>query len=309
MCQKARALAAAGKPLSPLDYKFHFFPWWQNATYALDDLVTIGDEHRRYFERLEAEGIRLSTAQKAWYVTKDRAMEGDMRREYPSTPDEAFEQALEGAYFSVQLAAATKLGRIGGFPVDARYPVNTFWDLGRNDLNTIWLHQAIGGYHRFVGYYENSGEFIGHYVRWLRDWAAERDVTFGEHYWPHDGDRESLWLEGGTLAVAEKQGIRPRIVERPVNKVEAIASARALCPRCQFDEAGCSLGLKRLRTYRKEWDESRGVWKDRPRHDEASHGADAFLTFACSNVPDEDDMLRQVNWERLRKERTVRGIV
>jgi hypothetical protein len=25
-----------------------------------------------------------------------------------------------------------------------------------------------------------------------------------------------------------------------------------------------------------------GVWKDRPRHDEASHGADAFLTFACS---------------------------
>jgi hypothetical protein len=26
----------------------------------------------------------------------------------------------------------------------------------------------------------------------------------------------------------------------------------------------------------------RGVWKDRPRHDNASHGADAFLTFACS---------------------------
>jgi hypothetical protein len=36
------------------------------------------------------------------------------------------------------------------------------------------------------------------------------------------------------------------------------------------------LGLRRLRAYRTEWDESR------PRHDEASHGADAFLTFACS---------------------------
>ena len=33
----------------------------------------------------------------------------------------------------------------------------------------------------------------------------------------------------------------------------------------------------------KEWDEGRGVWKDRPRHDNASHGADAFLTFACSD--------------------------
>ncbi len=43
------------------------------------------------------------------------------------------------------------------------------------------------------------------------------------------------------------------------------------------------MGLRRFRAYRKEWDEGRGVWKDRPRHDEASHGADAFLTFACSN--------------------------
>ena len=41
------------------------------------------------------------------------------------------------------------------------------------------------------------------------------------------------------------------------------------------------MGLRQLQAYRKVWDESRGVWKDRPRHDDASHGADAFLTFAC----------------------------
>ena len=78
-------------------------------------------------------------------------------------------------------------------------------------------------------------------------------------------------------------GFHPTIVERPRNKLEAIAAARAAFARCQFDEQACGLGLRRLRAYRKEWDESRGVWKDRPRHDEASHGADAFLTFACSN--------------------------
>ncbi len=43
------------------------------------------------------------------------------------------------------------------------------------------------------------------------------------------------------------------------------------------------LGPRLLRACRKEWDESRGVWKDRPRHDELSQGADAFLTFAGSN--------------------------
>ena len=65
------------------------------------------------------------------------------------------------------LFAATKQGRIGGFPYDPRATVQSFWDLGRNDLNTIWLHQHVGGHERFVGYYENSGEFMGHYVSWL----------------------------------------------------------------------------------------------------------------------------------------------
>ena len=234
-------------------------------------------------------------------MKKDRTLEGDMRREYPSTPDEAFEQAMEGAYFATQLARASKLGQIGGFPVDPRYLVNSFWDLGRNDLNTMWLHQVVDGRHRFVGYYENSGEFIGHYVKWLRDWASERDLTLGAHYWPHDGDRASLWLEGGTLAVAEKQGLRPTIVQRPANKVEAIATARAIFPRCQFDETGCSVGLKRLRSYRKEWDDLRGVWKDRPRHDDASHGADAFITFACSDMPASDGRARPLSRDRYRK--------
>ena len=77
-------------------------------------------------------------------------------------------------------------------------------------------------------------------------------------------------------------GFHPTIVERPRSKGEAIAAARAAFARCQFDKQGCDLGLLRLRAYRKEWDEGRGVWKDRPRHDEASHGANAFLTFACS---------------------------
>ena len=65
-------------------------------------------------------------------------------------------------------------------------------------------------------------------------------------------------------------GFYPTVVERPRNKLEAISAAQT-----------CALGPKRLQAYRKEWDEDCGVWKDRPRHDDASHGADSFLTFAC----------------------------
>lgn len=285
MVQKAKAKAEAGAPLSSLDWKFHFFPWWKDRSYALPSAnVIVGDDDEAYFRKLQvAEGITLTGEQKAWYVKKADTLGSDMKREFPSTADESFEQALEGAYFAQELFAAGKQGRIGGYPLVPGIPVNTFWDLGRNDLNTIWLHQGAKGYNRFVGYYENSGEFIGHYVTWLKEWAAERNAVFGDHYIPHDGDRESLWLEGGTMGVMRGLKFAPKIVERPLNKVEAIGVARAKFPSCQFDEVGCSLGLKRVRAYRKEWDDERGVWRDRPRHDDASHAADGFITFATSN--------------------------
>jgi hypothetical protein len=60
------------------------------------------------------------------------------------------------------------------------------------------------------------------------------------------------------------------------SKDDAINAARQTLSFCYFDAAECSEGLKALRSYRKEWDEDKGVWRDKPRHDKASHGADAF---------------------------------
>ena len=57
-----------------LDYRFHFVPWWADPGYALPDAsVVIGPEDARYFEGLQAQGIRLSpSAQKRWWVKKGR---------------------------------------------------------------------------------------------------------------------------------------------------------------------------------------------------------------------------------------------
>jgi hypothetical protein len=69
---------------------------------------------RKYFDGLEqTAGIVLSPAQRAWYAKKSETQLADMRREYPSTPEEAFEASIEGAYFADQLAAAEFQGRIG----------------------------------------------------------------------------------------------------------------------------------------------------------------------------------------------------
>jgi hypothetical protein len=71
----------------------------------------------------------------------------------------------------------------------------------------------------------------------------------------------------------------PRIITR-MGVDDGINAVRALIPHCEFDAAACSEGLKALRAYRKEWDEERGIWRDKPRHDWASHGADAFRCLA-----------------------------
>jgi len=302
MTQRARELV--GTVIGPKDWKFHFFPWWADPDYTYPpDLAVVTEQDAIYFDKLEhIDGITLTDSQKAWYIKTELEQGGDMKREYPSTPDEAFEQAIEGAYFEAQLAHAGRHGSIGKYPFDSRWQVNTFWDLGRNDLNTIWLHQHDGTRNRFVGYYEASGEHISHYINWLKDWAkvhgggdSRRQVHWGEHYWPHDGDRQDLFLESGRLAEVEKLGFRPRIVSRPKSKGESIDAARAVFSSCDFDEAGCAVGLKRLRHYRKEWDDQRGVWRDRPRHDENSHGADAFQTFATGfNMPSQIKLPKKV---------------
>lgn len=284
------------------NFKFHFFPWWRDPSYVVDpNTVRFTREHHAYFDKLKHEHkIDLADDQKAWWVKQEKFLGGDMKRENPSTPEEAFEQAIEGAYFAAQLAHSDKHGLIGRFPYDPRFPVNTFWDLGRNDMNTIWLHQRVGERNRFIGYYENSGEHLSHYTRWLEDWRRDHDAQWGDHYWPHDGKREDLFLENGRLGEAEKHGLRPLIVGRASNKMEAVDAARAVFASCDFDETECAQGIKRLRHYRKEWDDLREVWRDRPRHDDNSHGADGFMTFACGYQPPsfDDDYVEDLDWGR-----------
>ena len=48
--------------------------------------------------------------------------------------------AIQGAYFASQMRRAREEGRIGKLPLDPARPVNTFWDIGKNDSTAIWFH-------------------------------------------------------------------------------------------------------------------------------------------------------------------------
>ena len=288
--QQARSLIDAQKSLGEMDYRFHFFPWWQDVTYRASTEHLITDEDSKYFEELkEQHGIALTEPQKWWYAAKRTEQGDDMWKEYPSNPDEAFKAAKDGAYFAKEMRALRQLGKIGAFPFVPGIAVNTMWDFGLGDTQTIWLHQLVAGENRFVSYFEDSGMGLGHYFNWLERWRAQRNATWGQHYAPHDVDHRRQTATSGQAetikTIAAGLGYTFETVERNPDKVNSILSIRTKLPGCAFDEAGCAKGIIHLESYSRDWDEKLGVWRNHPRHDEHSHGADAFMVFSDGYAP------------------------
>jgi hypothetical protein len=193
LCEAAQARQRIGGPLTQLDFKFNFFPWWKAPEYEIDPAgVVIEENFRRYFDTLEeAHTISLSPSQRAWYVKKADTQLEDMKREYPSTPEEAFEASVEGAYYAQQMAKAELQQRIGSFSAEPGYKVHTAWDIGIGDDTAIWFFQILPGVVRLVGYYANSGEPMTHYLDKLRDMSIERRWKYGTHHVPHDIQAQS----------------------------------------------------------------------------------------------------------------------
>lgn len=288
MTEEAQKKSQADKTLSPLEFKFHFFPWHENPTYTVDpDGVVISAEDVKYFADLEANhNIVLSAGQKAWFVLKKETQRDDMGKEFPSVPEEAFAASVEGSYYNTEMGRVRKEGRICRIPFDPAIPVNTFWDLGFNDDMVIWLHQRVGKENRFIGYYERSGEGFAHYAAWLDRWAKDRDARFEEHYMPHDVGVTELGTGQTRKQTAESLGIKPiRIVGRIDDVRNGIQMVRNVLSSCWFDEVECAQGVRHLDNYRREWDDKYSVFKNTPCHDSASHGADGFRTFAQGYNP------------------------
>lgn len=284
--QIAEKLHLSKKTLTAQDWRFFFFAWWQNKEYAMTT-EPISERLQAYFDSLKAKhGIQLSDEQKAWYQAKERTLGDDMKREYPSLPSEAFEQSIEGAYYAKQFAYLYANSRIDKLPDNEHLPIDTYWDLGVSDSTTIWFIRQVGDEFHIVDYYENSGEGLNHYIKVLKD----KGYKYAKHVAPHDIDNRQLGADRAkTLRELARDGyeidgqiyrLNFDVVPRTSNVNEDIEKVRQILPKCAFDAIKCEQGIKALESYRKEWNDKMGVWRDKPLHDWASHGADAFRYFA-----------------------------
>jgi len=183
LCKSAQQLQDSGTPFGLLDWNLIFFPWHKHPDYVLDSKnVLISKDMSDYFEELKSKDIDLSPEQKAWYIKKMQTQGEYMKREYPSTPEEAFETANEGYYFAKLISTARQEHRICHVPYEENAKTYSAWDIGIGDSNAIWIFQIVGKEVRCIDYYENSDEALAHYVNWLK----KKPYMYEKHFMPHD---------------------------------------------------------------------------------------------------------------------------
>lgn len=294
LVERAKKLLLEGKTLSLLDYRLHFFGWWQDPKYRLQSsLVIVPQELNEYFATLQTRhGIVLDADQRAWYAKKHEDLGPDkMKEEFPSILEECFFNSLEGTWFKREMTTARRERRIGyPIPHDPSYPVNTFWDKGlneKNDLNAIIFHQTDGTRHRFIDYYEAAGEGIAHYCGKVLEIGQKRNFTWGKHFGPHDLTHR-IWAANArtSVEIAKDFGIEFETVPRIIAKEDAIDAFRRMLNLTWIDEEHCARLVECLDNYRKTWNKQLAQWTNQPLHNWASNAADAGMTGAVGLKPE-----------------------
>ena len=110
----------------------------------------------------------------------------------------------------------------------------------------------------------------------------KRGYLLGNIYLPHDAGDKSIVTNVTAEAEIKRlfPGVKVRVVPRVAHKFMAINEARSRIAETYFHESNCAKGIECLDNYRKKWNDTIGNWMDEPVHDQASHGADAYMQFA-----------------------------
>ena len=286
---QARDIYDKGRPLTGMDYQFHFYPWWSDPKCVMfPEGVDINKEDKDYFEKLlRKDGIRLSPGQKVYYIKKKAEQGERIFREYPSTPDEAFQGQIERKTYGRIMVRLRRDNRIQPYiPFEPGIEVNTAWDLGKNDENAIWLHQYIRytGMHRWLMYYENNGFGLQHYWSWLLRVREEHNIFFGKHFLPHDVMVSEMTMAKGETRRdhLERLGMRNIVVvQRVPNLADGIEATRQVLENSEFSEIGCEEGIKHLGEYEAfQYDDNLEATKQTRSHHKHSNAADAARQIA-----------------------------
>jgi hypothetical protein len=187
-----------------------------------------------------------------------------------------FESAILGAFYGKEMRQLTDQGRITDVEHDPMFKVHTAWDLGYSDDTAIWFFQVIHGEIRLLDYHYSNGQPVAFYAGIVQAREVERGYDYGYHYLPHDARAKTLASNRSVIEqLGDKLPMKSLRIVPNLGLQDGIQASRLALTRAWFDH-NCEDGIECLRQYQREYDEDKKVFRDKPRHDWTSHGADAF---------------------------------
>lgn len=239
------------------DRKLVFVP---SSVYDNKILTDMDKGYVKYLESIEDEELKRAWLEGSW---------------------EGF--GVEGAYYKTQMTKAEKDGRMVSNLYDPMLQVYTWCDLGMADSFSIGYFQILGQEVRVIDYDEFEGEGLKEVIKRM----AEKSYVYAEHYAPHDIEVRELGTGVSRKETAQGFGINYSVVPK-LSIQDGIDALRLRFPTLWFDKDKCLPLIKHLKRYHKEFDDKRGVYKDKPAHDASSHGADMMRYWAVTKIYNED---------------------
>lgn len=165
-------------------------------------------------------------------------------------------------------------------------PVYTAWDIGMNDSTAIVFFQLrlVDKYMRpaVIGYHEANNRDLAYYIGECRRFCTRYNLVMHTHFLPHDGKNKDFNTGKNTIDFLMEMGERGMVVPRPPSKENAIEAIRRKLYITDFNKENTQRLIDCLSNYSKEFDDRMGTYKNRPLHNWASHGVDAYQTMALA---------------------------
>lgn len=242
---------------------------------------------KNHFHQIYQRGLK----EKGWYSLTLKATESgildneELQEMRAQMSDEEWDQEMEcsftaaiiGTYYAALIGKLELSGRIAPDVVkfDPAFPVKAAADLGRSDSTAFWFWQETPHGVHVIDYYENQGEGVQFYI----DHLNSLPYRFEEIWLPHDAVAKTLSTNRSTIEQMLDAGFPCRRTPR-LEVQHGIDAVRKVLPHCWIDQNKCFAGVEALRAYSRTYNELTKSFSEKPKHNWASDGSDAFRYFS-----------------------------
>jgi hypothetical protein len=197
----------------------------------------------------------------------------------------SFEAPVLGTYYAGIINMMEIKGQIGpgACKYDPIFPVHAVGDLGYTDSCAWWFWQPRPDGIAIIDYEEAHSQPLQYYFDLLENKGYEYETI----WLPHDARAKTLQTGKSTVEqflIEYKEKCNIDIV--PQLKVQhGIDALRLTLPNCYINSETCNDGIEALRAYRRQFNEDRKAFSDKPLHDWSSHGSDSarYMALVCKD--------------------------